>query len=323
VLRRWVRELVSATSEADGADAIRALTIDENGTVSRSIEAETKAERQNASFASSASLASKRASFDIVRIPNDLYRHIAPANARVELLTLAARLARQAVEVHVPVNGDDSYRGRASVDLPRRALRALGARVAEPGDRFETGFVHCFFDDEPLLAEVDRAGLAVAERRGATFVLVPRGDRRPEDADTFAREVGRAARLLPAAERLRRSESPERAVRLMRERGGRARDGRERGPIGRARLRRAIGWLDALLPVAPNCYRRTLLEIALDRGAARETLVFGLDVGRTGHVAFRDSLPSERRFDVAFEIEGPRGEGSNQEGSGEASARDA
>jgi hypothetical protein len=42
------------------------------------------------------------------------------------------------------------------------------------------------------------------------------------------------------------------------------------------------------------------MELALDRGAAEETLVFGLDVGTTGHVAFKDT--EERHFDVLFEI---------------------
>ena len=54
-----------------------------------------------------------------------------------------------------------------------------------------------------------------------------------------------------------------------------------------------------------SCYRRILLESALDAGAARETVVFGLDVGSTGHVAFEDR--EERAFDVSFAIPGERG----------------
>jgi hypothetical protein len=49
-----------------------------------------------------------------------------------------------------------------------------------------------------------------------------------------------------------------------------------------------------------NCYRRTLVELALDAGAAHETLVFGLDVGKTGHVAFKDR--EDVAFDVTFEV---------------------
>jgi len=61
-----------------------------------------------------------------------------------------------------------------------------------------------------------------------------------------------------------------------------------------------VGWTDALLPGSPSCYRRVLLEVALDGGAARETVVFGLDVGSTGHVAFENR--EERLFDVSFTI---------------------
>ena len=69
----------------------------------------------------------------------------------------------------------------------------------------------------------------------------------------------------------------------------------------RARLRRAIGWVDAAYPgKGANCFRRVLVEVGLDAGAAEETLVFGLDVGRTGHVAFKDT--EDRTFDVAFEV---------------------
>lgn len=48
----------------------------------------------------------------------------------------------------------------------------------------------------------------------------------------------------------------------------------------RARLRRAIAWLDARCPGGPNCYRRALLEIALDRDAAR--LPLALEFRRDG-----------------------------------------
>ena len=42
-------------------------------------------------------------------------------------------------------------------------------------------------------------------------------------------------------------------------------------------------------------------ELALDAGAAEEVVVLGLDVGKTGHIAFehREEMP----FDVAFRIE--------------------
>src|SRR5258706_507164 len=83
--------------------------------------------------------------------------------------------------------------------------------------------------------------------------------------------------------RARMEDSPEKAVSAMRAIG---RNAAARDEIGRARLKRAIGWIDAVMPRGGNCFRRTLIELALDAGAAEETLAFGLDVGRTGHVAF-------------------------------------
>jgi hypothetical protein len=44
----------------------------------------------------------------------------------------------------------------------------------------------------------------------------------------------------------------------------------------RARLRRAISRIDAHMPGGGNCYRRALLEIALDPDAAAEPLFMGL-----------------------------------------------
>lgn len=118
-----------------------------------------------------------------------------------------------------------------------------------------------------------------------------------EIADSFGRELARVLGAVGAAERLRRNETPERAIAVMRARGQRM---KKRGPVGRVRLRRAVGWVDAVFPGGPNCFRRVLVELGLDAGAAGEVIVFGLDVGRTGHVSFKGS--EDRAFDVAFEI---------------------
>ncbi len=116
----------------------------------------------------------------------------------------------------------------------------------------------------------------------------------------FAVELARVVALAPAAERRRLREPPAAAVGAMRARGATE---PEREPAARQRLRRAIGWVDALVPGGPNCYRRTLLELGLDAGAARETIVFGLDVGRTGHVAFKGREDETmQRFDVVYEL---------------------
>ncbi|MBX3187373.1 MAG: hypothetical protein KF819_10180 [Labilithrix sp.] len=239
---------------------------------------------------------------DVVWIGRDVYASIPGAVARVELLEAARRAARRAVVVHVPVGDEGSHAGRVVVDAPRRILRALGLRVAEPGDRFGVehgGFSHCFFDEEELRREARRAGLAIVRRRAYLFVL-REIDEIEERADAFGVEMVRALTEVRDAERARTRETPERALAAMRARGAEA---KQRGPIGRARLQRAIGWIDALSRAVgrrPSCYRRTLLELALDAGAAREPVVFGLDVESTGHIAFKDR--EERSFDVTFEV---------------------
>jgi hypothetical protein len=235
-----------------------------------------------------------------VRIPKGVYASTPTREARIELLERAASLAdRVLLEVHV--DDDRSHVGRIVVDVPRRILRRLGLRVPEPGDRFPDGaFVHLFFDEEPLREEIHSADLDVVEHRGVTWTL-GHGAPPKEDAEPFRREVFRAARIVREVERRRLSDGPEAIVRDYRARGARE---KKRGPIGRARLRRAIGWIDAFFPGGPNCFRRTLLELALDAGAARERLVFGLDVGRTGHVTFKDR--EDRTFDVVYEL-GPDG----------------
>ncbi len=241
---------------------------------------------------------------DVVRIARDVYAGIPGRAARVRLLRLVAGSARVAVSLHVTIAEDHSHVGRALIDAPRVLLRGLRVPLAEPGDRVgPQRFAHCFFDEEELLEEIAEAGLAITARHGFTFRLAARDPGAipaAEGADSFPTELARATALLRVADRERQQAAPETALASMRARGDKTE--RVRGPIGRARLRRAIGWVDALAPGGASCYRRILLESALDAGAARETVVFGLDVGRTGHVAFEDR--EERTFDVSFAIPG-------------------
>jgi hypothetical protein len=231
-----------------------------------------------------------------VRLPRGLYVSIPSRAARIDILTRAASLA-EVVLVDVHVDDAGSHAGRLVFDVPRRALRRLGLRVPEPGDRFpDGGFVHCFFDEEPLRLEVSAAGLLVVERHGDSWTLT-RGSEPNENAEPWRRELVRVLRVVREVERRRLSDGPEAIVRDFRARGARQ---QKRGPIGRARLRRAIGWIDAAFHRGPNCFRRTLLELVLDAGAARERLVFGLDVGRTGHVTFKGR--EDRTFDVVYEL---------------------
>lgn len=50
----------------------------------------------------------------------------------------------------------------------------------------------------------------------------------------------------------------------------------ERAASERTRLRRVIASVDARLPGGANCYRRSLLEVALDPDAAAEPFFLGL-----------------------------------------------
>lgn len=233
------------------------------------------------------------------RLEPGVYTRIPTSEARVRLLIAVASIARELC-VHVPAISDGTHRGRLAIDVPRRLVRAFGGPAAEPGDRFDGQFAHAFFDDEAIIDEAARAGLRFAARRGPWVELEHHaiGEGNLERAAPFLHEVVRVVGLIHRAEQLRRSESPEHAVRIMRERGSGA---SRRGHIGRARLRRAVGWVDVAYPgKGSNCFRRVLVEVGLDAGAAGETLVFGLDVGQTGHVAFKDA--EDRRFDVVFEV---------------------
>lgn len=232
-----------------------------------------------------------------VRLARGVYNGVPTKDGRVRLLRDARARMRERIVLEVTIADARTHLGRVAFDAPRAALRALGLRVREGGDRLVDGaFVHCFFDEEELLGEVAAAGLAVAKRNGSTFVL-ERGAAAPEEPDDVASEIPRVARLVRLADLTRRDVPPERAIEAMRERGRRE---KTRGPIGRARLRRAIGWVDALVPGGENCYRRVLLELALDAGAAEEAVVLGLDIGRTGHIAFEDR--EDMPFDVAFRL---------------------
>lgn len=245
-----------------------------------------------------------------VRLAPGLYAGVVGRRARIALLERVRRTATERVVVHVRVDDVGGRAARVLVDGPRALAERVAHRLGResplpaPGDRLEGGrHVHLFTDDEPLLREMAEAGFVPRERDGARFVLVHAEvdsalAEAEGDADAFVLELLRAARTVREAERARRAPSPESAVTSMRMRGKTA---VARGPIARARLRRAIGWVDAVQPGGPNCYRRTLLELALDRGAAAETLVFGLDVGRNGHVAFKGR--EELGFDVLFELD--------------------
>jgi len=87
-------------------------------------------------------------------------------------------------------------------------------------------------------------------------------------------EMARVCAALPRVELERRLRGPGVSVPALRERG---RACRERDARERAVLHRAIAAVDARLPGGGNCYRRVMLEIRLDRGAASERVSLGID----------------------------------------------
>jgi hypothetical protein len=294
VIRHLLRELRGRHSDAEVTASLEALVVvrhDDDGVVVL----------RRGDPDGTPLLGARHPPATVVHVAPKVYASTPTEDARVRLLREVSRIAPR-IEVHAPIITDGSYRGRLAIDGPRRVLAMFRQPTAEPGDRFTGRFVHAFFDDEEPILEARRARLHYVARQGPWLVLSRDRGERSGTPPPFAVELGRALPLFPFAERLRRT-SPADAIAEVRKKGTSA---IARDPVGRARLRRAIGWIDALYPTGANCFRRILVEVALDGNAAREALVFGLDVGRTGHVAFKDT--EDRTFDVAFEIPPPSAE---------------
>lgn len=240
--------------------------------------------------------------FERLGSPAARARHLAALHARSLRAHAPERLAVEVVD-------EGSHPSRVVVDAPRRLLRAIGvSRVPPPGSRRspDGGEEQRYFDEEPLLDELDAAGLGVVARLGDAVLVAALDDdaatrpagraEPPREAASFAREVLRAFGALPRATR-RLAEPPRAALRDARRDGARA---TRRGARGRARLRRAISWVDALGPGGPQCLRRVLLELALDAGAAEETVRLGLDPRAAGHAWIVGREPD--RFGATFDV---------------------
>jgi hypothetical protein len=96
-------------------------------------------------------------------------------------------------------------------------------------------------------------------------------------------ETARAFRIAFRVEGMRKRESLHAAVRLARGLSARA---PARGTAERRVLRRAISIVETLLFGGSNCVRRSLMELALDQGAASEPFVAGFRRSggpRSGH----------------------------------------
>jgi len=117
---------------------------------------------------------------------------------------------------------------------------------------------------------------------------------------TMFREIVRVLFALPRVELRRRRSSLHQAAGAIR----RGSSSRLRSLDGRARLRKAIAMIDARLPGGANCVRRSLLEMALDRGAANEKLLAGFVSGggpKSGH-AWLESECASQRYDAVIAV---------------------
>lgn len=119
---------------------------------------------------------------------------------------------------------------------------------------------------------------------------------------SFLTEVPAILFAAPRVELARRRHSLHIAVESFRKR---AANRQSRSPENRTRLKRAIAVVDARLPGGPNCVRRSLLEVALDRGAAAEKLFAGFKAGggaQSGHAWLAsDPVPTEH-YDAIITI---------------------
>jgi hypothetical protein len=113
------------------------------------------------------------------------------------------------------------------------------------------------------------------------------------DRASAALEILRVLIALPRVESTRRTRGLEPAVSAMRARGVHC---IQREPRQRVFLQRAIAWLDCRIPGGTNCYRRVLLELSLDAGAASEPILIGLNPRGgpgSGHVWLASTDPLE------------------------------
>jgi len=116
------------------------------------------------------------------------------------------------------------------------------------------------------------------------------------------RDLARVVAILPSIELARRQLGPAAIVGQLRSRAARQKALSETDRRG---LRAAIESIDARIPGGPNCYRRALLEMALDPAAAREPLHMGLDASgapRSGHAWLGALAQGNRSYDAVISL---------------------
>jgi hypothetical protein len=115
-------------------------------------------------------------------------------------------------------------------------------------------------------------------------------------------EVARVLRAVPRVELARRIEGPAPLVSRLRAEGQRQ---PVRSEAQRCRLRETIRAIDARMPDGGNCYRRALLEIALDGDAASAPFFIGLVAeggARSGHAWLGADEGRQRTYDAVIAL---------------------
>lgn len=115
-----------------------------------------------------------------------------------------------------------------------------------------------------------------------------------------ALDAARAAMLTVQMNSARRKEGPTRLLSRVRARGFRS---RMRTANDRARLQGMIRLVDRFFPAGPNCYRRVLVEMAMDPSAASEPLHLGINARDgmvAGHAWLESSLDKGPGYQVEF-----------------------
>jgi len=116
------------------------------------------------------------------------------------------------------------------------------------------------------------------------------------------RDLWEVISIAPRVERDRRRLGPGRLLPQVRRRGL---SRRVRTDVERTRLRTVIRQVDRLFPAGPNCYRRALLEIAVDARAAAEPLHMGITLGdraARGHAWLESSSDRGSGYDVELRV---------------------
>ena len=246
-------------------------------------------------------------SFDVIFFASDVFASIPGRENRARVLRRAGELLRAEGRVFVQAMVPDHWLRAAVLDGAREVTARLRGTRHERGDRWISRgtehvrvFRHVFPDDEAIVDELEHASLSFVARCGSYVVAQKCVESRREQPPPRAlvHEARNVFRALPHVDHVRKTHGPKPAATLLRSEAASAprRDAR-----GRARLARAIALCDRLYPFGrAGCYRRALLEIALDAGAASEPLHLGL-ADPEGHAWLPRAWPAER-YSAVFTI---------------------